>query len=239
MKNENTKKSEVPNTDDKYKDKPIKFVENKTHYDLFYFDNFQFPDKDYTVLADVVMDLKNADKSKELHIWICSYGGFIINLISLIQQINEFDHIVTICNGSAMSCGFLLWCLGHERYVSPISDLLYHAISTGAYGKGFEILSVGKFVERHTDILVRMVGADKVLSREEIKIGETTEVWFLGEDFIKRGVAKDFSEYKNRVIPTKVEVTMHKDKIYFKENGKYIQYEKKSNEGVSYVDIIK
>lgn len=238
MKMLNEKNNNVIQNEDKYKDKPLKFFDKVTHYELFFVDEFNYPDKDYTVLTDIIIDLKNSDKSKELHIWINSYGGYVINLISLMQVVREFDYVVTICNGAAMSCGFMLWCCGHEKYVSPYSDLMYHAISMITYGKSFEVRLRADFIERQTSILIETTGINKILTEEEIVLGKTSEVWLLGGELIERGIAKDFALYKDRIIPTKSDVFKIGDYIYEKENGTYIKYEKSKDKPINYFEIL-
>lgn len=235
---ENDNKNINVNIIDKYAGKPLKFFDKQTHYEMFFIDDFNFPDKDYTVLSDILVDLKNADKSKELHIWINSCGGYVINLISLLQVVLEFKHVVTICNGYAMSCGFYLWCCGKERYVSKFSALLYHALSTGIYGKGLEIKSKGDFTINHNNILLKTTGANNFLTKEEVILGETTEVWFLGDEFINRGVAQDYSLYRNRNIPTNINVLKIVDDIYMEENNEYIKFEKSKDKPLLYEDIL-
>ena len=224
--------------EDKYKDKPIKYYDKDDHYELYFIDAFQYPDKDYTVISDIIIDLKNADKDKELHIWINSHGGYVISLTSILQQVLEFKHVVTITTGSAMSCGFMLWCSGHEKFVSPMSELLYHGISAYTGGKGKEIALYGKFIEKELEMLVKILGVDKILTKDELTLGRTSEVWFLGCELIERGVALDYSQYKSRVIPTKTSVIKIGDSIYVNEDDGYIKYEKAKEKEISYLDIL-
>lgn len=190
----------------KYDNKAIRFIDCNTHYELIFMDEFTTPSKFNTIITDILLDLKQADKNKELHIFINSYGGAITTLTALLQQIKEFEYIVTIAMGDADSAGFLLWSMGNERYCSTFSALMHHNISiSNIEGKASEVASYGSYISDHYNILIETTGIDKILTKEELERGKHTEIWLLGKDLIKRGAAKDYVEYKNRIsIPVSV-----------------------------------
>jgi len=225
-------------SDDKYKDKPLRFKDCDTHYELIFVDEFEYPNKEYTVAADILIDLKDADKSKELHIYINSMGGFVCNLSMLLQQVLEFKYVVTIASGTCMSCGFLLFCCGHERYVSPFSALLYHGISGMSWGKGVEISAYGKHLEEALALYVKVLGVDKLLTKQELTKGETTELWFLGQEFIKREIAKDYASFKDRTIPSKTEFITRNGRYFKLEKDKFVEYKKIDKVMLTYQEII-
>ena len=225
-------------TNDKYKDKPLRFYDKNDHYELYFIDAYQYPNKNYTILSDIIIDLKNADKNKELHIWINSHGGYVFSLNSILQQILEFTHIVTITTGAAMSCGFMLWCCGNEKYVSPMSELLYHGISSGFFGKGNEISLYGNFLEKELNMLIKILGVDKILTKEELTLGKTSEVWLLGSELIERKIALDYSQYKCRIIPTTSDAIKIDDDIYIRDDNGYVKYEKSKGNKLTYIDIL-
>jgi len=223
-------KSKDVDCDDKYKDKSLRFYDYDNHYDLIFADEFVLPNNEYTVITDIMVDLKDADKEKEIHIYINSQGGCTNNLCMVLQQLLEFEHRVTICAGSALSSGFLLFCCGHEKYVSVFSELMYHAISTDIEnGKPSELIIMsrhyGKIMEYYNNILCM----NEILTKEEIEMGETSEVWLTGKDLINRNVAKDYSKFKKKNILSKVDVFVKNEMLYKKENDIYVEYKSTGN----------
>lgn len=209
---------------DKYDGKPIKFIDRKDHYEMIFTSGFNFPDEQFPIYNDLLMDLKDADKSKQIHIWINSQGGCVTTLMLLSQLIEQFEYIITIGTGEIDSCGFCFWSLGDERYIYPKSFCMYHSMSTGIGGKTKEIKQFGDFIERYQQIFVRNIVQKNILTEEEVERGKFTQVWFLGQDLIDRGAAIDYSEYKNRQTMTKIEGFKMDESFYVKDvEGKYYQ----------------
>jgi ATP-dependent Clp endopeptidase proteolytic subunit ClpP len=76
--------------------------------------------------------------SKIIPVVINSYGGSVYGLMSMIDTMQNCDKIIaTIVEGKAMSCGFLLFCLGTEgyRFMSKNATIMCHDISMGTSGK--------------------------------------------------------------------------------------------------------
>ena len=147
----------LPGMDDGYFNQPVMFRDCDDHYELIYTGEFEDVGKDSIAVTKLIQDLKDGDKDMELHILINSIGGSVDNLSFVLQQVLEYRHRVTICCGSALSAGFILWACGHERYVSPYSELMYHTIYSGYEGKGTELTSYGNHVERLTMELMEAV----------------------------------------------------------------------------------
>ena len=230
------KKKELNVSDDKYKDKPLKFRDCGDHYELVFADLFMHPDKDYTVATEIMIDLKDADKNKEIHVYINSDGGCCSNLSMIVQQLLEFHHCVTIVIGNAISAGFVLFCCGKERYVSAYSELMFHGITAFAFNKASEISAIGKHVEGLERTLFDAVDIRDILIDAEIEKGKTTEIWFLGEEMIKRGVAKDFSKFKERAMPTKEEFLSKNNRYFHFEDNIFVEY-KKTDKKFSYTEL--
>ena len=223
-------KKDFSSNPDKYNDKPVRFYDKGDHYALYFTDDFELQNKDCTILTDIMIDLQEANKDKELHIFINSYGGYSMTLSMLLSSVMLFKYRVTICTGIAASCGILLWCTGHERYVSPYSELMLHEVSSLAYGKGSEITRYGYQMSKLSKKLYNTVNVRDIFTEEELKLSETSEVWFIGSDLISRNKAKDISEYSKRVIPSKKEVFVVGDTLYEESNGKYTIYTKSKKE---------
>ena len=228
----------LPGMDDDYYNQPVMFRDCDDHYELIYTGEFEDVGKDSIAVTKLIQDLKDGDKDMELHILINSIGGSVDNLSFVLQQVLEYRHRVTICCGSALSAGFILWACGHERYVSPYSELMYHTIYSGYEGKGTELTSYGNHVERLTMELMEAVNMKDIISKDDMERGKSTEVWYLGKDFIESGKAKDYSEYASRKIPTAALITIAASRFFAKSGDKYLELVLNTEKEYSYGDIL-
>ena len=81
-------------------------------------------------------------------ILIDSYGGQVYSLLSMMAIIqNSKFPVYTIVQGKAMSCGAILFGMGHQRYMSENATLMLHDVSTMSCGKVEEIKSDAKEAE--------------------------------------------------------------------------------------------
>ncbi len=231
---------------DKYKGQPIRFEDKGDHYELIFTDDFNVPTsgtmsmngKPYTILTDVVTDMRNANHDKELHIFVASYGGEVHALNMILQQVFQFKHRVAINMGMADSCGWMLTFACQERYGSPFCDYMYHEMSCGTFGKNVEIRNQNEFATNWWKELLSRTDTANVLTEEELKLGETSEVWFTGAELIRRKAIRDYSEYIGRKIPVKSECWKVGDAIYVKDGDEYTMY-KKDKKKLDYDGLLK
>ena len=199
----------------KYDACTIRWIDKGDHYELIFTDDFitpsssarlsgnQFPifRSGNALLTDIIMDMRDGCKSKELHVFVGSFGGEVAALNMILQQLLTYEYRVGINLGTACSCGWMLLFACHERYVSPFSQAMYHDISSFCGGKHSELQLSAEFMGRWQKELLKITDTAKVLTEKELELGRTTEVWFTGQQLIERGVAKDYNEYQNRKIP--------------------------------------
>jgi len=229
----------LPGLDDDYFNQPVIFRDCDDHYELIYTGEFEDVGRDSIAVTKLIQDLKDGDKDMELHILINSIGGSVDNLSFVLQQVLQYRHRVTVCCGSALSAGFILWACGHERYTSPYSELMYHTIYSGYEGKGTELTSYGNHVERLTNELMEAVDMKSLISEEDMQKGKSTEVWYLGKDFIDSGKAKDYSEYAVREIPLSAIIMVVGGNRFFAKSGdKYLELVVNPDNEYSYSDIL-
>ena len=230
---------------DKYKSQPIRFSEKGDHYELVFTDDFIVPSsggdglKQYTIITDVLMDMRNADHDKELHIFIGSYGGMAHALNMILQQVLEFKHRIAINLGMADSCGWMLTFACQERYGSPYCEYVYHEMSCFGFGKISEIKNSNEFYRNWWSELLERTDTKNVLTEEELKLGETSEVWLTGKQLIERGAIKDYSEYVKRKTPVKSDCWMVGESVYIKDGDEYVLYRKDSKKKLDYEGLLK
>ena len=235
---------------DKYKDKAIRFADKGTHYELFFTDDFNIPSsgsygnsKPETLITDIVQDLKEADKTKELHIFVGSFGGAAVCLNMILTQILQFNHRIGINLGYACSCGFILLCSCNEVYTEPYAVFMYHAMSTLNYGKVQEIRNINEFDLKWWRMLAEVSHASSILTAEELKLAETSEVWLTGEDLLKRGSVMPMELYRRRhaLMPNTTDFFVVGDDVYRKENGvfqRYVRDTKSKHRKLCYTEIL-
>ena len=227
-----------PGLNDEYFNQPVMFHDCDDHYELIYTGEFEDVGRESIAVTKLIRDLKDGDKDMELHILINSIGGSVDNLSFVLQQVLQYRHRVTVCCGSALSAGFILWACGHEKYVSPYSELMYHTIYSGYEGKGTELASYGNHVERLTDQLMEAVDMKSLISEEDMQKGKSTEVWYLGRDFIAAGKAKDYSEYVKREIPITLAITLAGNRFFAKAGENYMELVLNTEKEFSYTDLL-
>lgn len=242
-------------SDDKYKDQNVRFYDKDDHYELIFVDEFNLPtsgkwypgDKPEYNLLNIIEDLRNADKSKELHIFIGSFGGYVICLNMMMQNILEFSYRVGINMGMADSCGFMMLCCCNEIYTSPWCQFMYHEMFGCAMGKVQEQQNTVKYNEKWWKLLQDHSFIREILTPEELKLGETSEVYLTGQELIDRGKVMSYSQYKSRVSLTKAapnEFVIVNGNVYRKVGSVYKKYsedkpcKKNNNNSYSQRDLL-
>lgn len=196
----------------------IRLITKPDKYELWFTTEFSCISigQQNAVFTQLLYDLHHADKNKELHIFISSVGGSIDTLTSMLPSIKQFTRVVTIALGEVCSCGFILWACGHERYASPISAMLHHAVNALVGGSPSSLLSYSDLLNDLVDTLLEQTFINDILTPEEIELAKTSDVWILGKDLIARGAAFDVATYKNRIclIPDANGIVKFQDKLY-------------------------
>lgn len=199
----------------KYDSQAIRWIDKGDHYELIFTDNFVTPSSSAgfpggsfgsfrcgsALLTDIIMDMRDGNKAKEVHVFVGSFGGEVAALNMILQQLLTYEYRVGINLGTACSCGWMLLFACQERYVSPFSQAMYHDISCICGGKHSELKLNAEFMGRWQDELLKITDTTKVLTEKELELGRTSEVWLTGQQLIERGAAKDYNEYLTRSIP--------------------------------------
>lgn len=199
----------------KYDSRAIRWIDKGDHYELIFTDDFTTPSSSArftedsfgpfrsssALLTDIIMDMREGCKSKEVHVFVGSFGGEVAALNMILQQLLSYEYRVGINLGTACSCGWMLLFACQERYVSTFSQAMYHDISCICGGKHSELKLNAEFMGRWQDELLKITDTTKILTEKELELGRTTEVWLTGQQLIERGAAKDYNEYLTRMIP--------------------------------------
>lgn len=106
--------------------------------------------------------MMDADKTKPIDIYINSFGGSVYDGLALIDTIAscEYATVRTHAIGKVMSMGFMIFISGDERFASPNTTLMLHTVTSGIWGKAFELETDSKETQRLKRLLFQMI-ADK------------------------------------------------------------------------------
>ena len=241
---------------DKYRREAIRWNDCGDHYELVFTDNFVTPCSSRSemgpgmpmpfrlpgsaILTDLVMDMKAGDRSKEVHVFVGSFGGEVAALNMILQQLLTYKYRVGINLGTACSCGWMLLFACHERYVSPFSQAMYHDISCMCAGKHSEMQRSAEFMNRWQKELLKCTDTEKFLTPRELELAQTSEVWFTGSELIERGAARDYTEYLARQIPCPAygAVRVGSDLYVRGLGGKWARFAKTDDAPLTYPELL-
>ena len=238
----------------KYDNKAVRWLDQGDHYELIFTDDFITPSSSgagrqgmpsfpgmfgNALLTDIILDMRNGVKEKEVHVFVGSFGGEVAALNMILQQLLTYEYRVGINLGTACSCGWMLLFACQERYVSPFSQAMYHDISTICGGKHSELQRNAEFLGRWQKELLKITDTAKVLTEKELELGRTTEVWLTGRELIDRGAAKDYAEYQKRQIPRPVTffVQVWGD-VYGRAEDGWVKAEKSKEKPLTYAELV-
>ena len=123
---------------------------------------------------------------------INSPGGFVDELFALVDMLESmYAPVITRAYGQVCSCGFVLFCIGDERYVGNNASLMYHEISYGIWGKDSEVANYqknSKKVQKRIDKLISAHTGITLKQMNEWKKG-VHDVWFDAKQAVDLGIA--------------------------------------------------
>lgn len=116
--------------------------------------------------------LQHAAYSKDIPIvlYINSYGGQVDALNSILDTMDSLPNkVITVCAGTAMSCGAVLLACGEERYIGENSRVMIHQVSSMAWGTTAEIKNTVKESEKLNNQFIRILANRTGKSYKQIK----------------------------------------------------------------------
>lgn len=129
---------------------------------------------------------------KPIEILVNTFGGSVYDGFGLVAEIEmSKTPIHTICNGKAMSMGFIIVAAGHKRFMNyPFATLMYHQISTFEWN---DITHIKRSVEEAERL--EKIYDDYVLRRTNLMRSQLDEIkekrmnWYVdAQDAKKLGI---------------------------------------------------
>lgn len=140
-----------------------------------------------------IRSMITADIEKPIDIYISSFGGSVYDGLRLYDVIrgSSYTPIRIHAEGKIMSMGVIIYLAGEEehRYASPNVTVMVHSLSSGAWGKMYELKTDVKECERLNnrliDILTERTNHTVVWWKKEI---EFKDQYYDKEKAIKLGI---------------------------------------------------
>lgn len=126
------------------------------------------------IIAEMLF-LESEDPDKEIHFYINSPGGSIVDGMAIVDTMNYIKcPVSTICVGMAASMGSVLLACGEKgkRFATPNSEILIHQPLIGGHGLSGQTTDI----KIHTDHLVKT--REKMNKLLSYKTGQPIEkIW--------------------------------------------------------------
>jgi ATP-dependent Clp protease protease subunit len=120
-------------------------------------------------------------KPKPIKLYVDSYGGAVYQCLGLLGIMKSSKVPVhTIVTGCAMSCGFLISIAGHRRFAYQKATLLYHQVSSMAWGTVKEMEESVIQTKKLQEIIEDHTIENTAITREKLeKIYKRKQDWYI------------------------------------------------------------
>ena len=125
---------------------------------------------------------------------INSPGGHVDELMALVDMLESMPApVITRAYGEICSCGFVLFCIGDERYIGPNTSLMYHELSYGIYGKDSEVRNFHDYSKKLQRRIDRLIKAKTGITLKQLDEWKKTnkDKWLEADEAVKLGIATD------------------------------------------------
>ena len=154
------------------------------------------------IIAEMLF-LESEDPDKEIHFYINSPGGSIVDGMAIVDTMNYIKcPVSTICVGMAASMGSVLLACGEKgkRFATPNSEILIHQPLIGGHGLSGQTTDI----KIHTDHLVKTrEKMNKLLSEktgqsiEKIMQDTERDNYMTAEEALKYGLIDGILDKRN------------------------------------------
>jgi ATP-dependent protease ClpP protease subunit len=125
---------------------------------------------------------------------INSPGGHVDELLALVDMLESMPApVVTRAYGQVCSCGFVLFCVGDERYVGNNASLMYHELGYGIWGKDSEVKNYHEYTTKIQKRIDKIIKNKTGITLKKLKEWrkENQDKWLDAEEAVELGIATD------------------------------------------------
>lgn len=159
-------------------------------------------------IVSSLLVLNALDKTKDIHMYISSFGGGVEAGLAIYDSMQMIDApVATYCIGVAYSMAAWLLAAGEKgkRYATPHATIMLHQISSWASGTTKDIeVDVRKLIDDQ-DLMAKILAHHTGKPFEEIKQKIQRNLWLKPEEAIEFGVIDKVLQPKKSVPRIKKE----------------------------------
>ena len=125
---------------------------------------------------------------------INSPGGHVDELMALVDMLESMPApVITRAYGQVCSCGFVLFCVGDERYVGNNASLMYHELGYGIWGKDSEVKNYHEYTTKLQKRIDKIIKNKTGITLKKLKEWrkENQDKWLDAEEAVELGIATD------------------------------------------------
>ena len=125
---------------------------------------------------------------------INSPGGHVDELMALVDMLESMPApVITRAYGQVCSCGFVLFCVGDERYVGNNASLMYHELGYCIWGKDSEVKNYHEYTTKLQKRIDKIIKNKTGITLKKLKEWrkENQDKWLDAEEAVELGIATD------------------------------------------------
>lgn len=132
-------------------------------------------------------EIRHADKSDIIKIYINSPGGDLFTAIQFMRILRETNaHVIASVEGACMSAATLIFLSAVEFEISQHSNFMFHNYSGRTYGKGGEMMDQLLYERKWSETLLYDAYANFLTNREIKSILANKDIWLNSEQVVQR-----------------------------------------------------
>lgn len=152
--------------------------------------------------------LESKDPSKDILMYIDSYGGWVHSFLAIHDVIKMLRcDVATVAIGKTMSCGQMLLISGTQgkRFITPNSRVLMHEISSGTCGKLSDMETDVNETKALKKIVENLIVKYTKIKEKELKDIMRRDTYFSSAEALKFGLV-DYIIHKPKDLYSKIKI---------------------------------
>ena len=136
-----------------------------------------------------------------LRITISSPGGYVFALMKVMEKIELMKSkgyfIHTHVSNYAMSCGFILYCTGTYKTMSPFATIMNHQASSMSWGTVKEQEIRLENLKKEEELIQNYLRENTRMSEEEIQkpYVTNTDIYYTAQESVDAGITDEIKMY--------------------------------------------
>lgn len=131
---------------------------------------------------------------KPIIVNINSPGGFVTELMAIVDMLESMPAtVITRGYGQICSCGFVLFCMGDERYIGNNATIMYHELAYGIWGKDSEVKAQHDYSKKLQKKIDKLIAKKTGLKLKQLAAWRSAvhDKYFDASEAVDLGIATD------------------------------------------------